>query len=264
MRSGNPAHSFHQSLARVLLRCVLVVLVITPALAAAQSAMETRIIDTLGGESLIPVIQPMLAEGGRISHYRGRLVIRSTPENLAEISALIADIDQPPRPVRITLRRHASSSDSQRDAGVRIEADRDGRVDARVQASRRDSARERQDDYHITTLDGHEAFIDRGQLLQLAGYAPGSREILPLLQGIAVRPRLLPDGRVQLDISQRFDERHSSGQLETQSAQSTLLLHPAQWQALGSLQQDDAMMAPGHHSDSTGQINLEVRVEFTP
>lgn len=262
MRSGNPVQSHRQCLARALLGSMLVLLVIAPPLAAAQSAMETRIIDTLGGESLIPLIQPMLAEGGRISHYRGRLVIRSTPENLAEISALIADIDQPPRPVRITLRRHASSSDSQREAGVRIEADRDGRVDARVQASRRDSARQRQDDYHITTLDGHEAFIDRGQLLQLAGYAPGSREILPLLQGIAVRPRLLPDGRVQLEISQRFDERHPGGPADTQTAQSTLLLAPAQWQPLGRLDQDMAGRSMAERNEHTSQISLDVRVDL--
>lgn len=262
MRSGNPVQSHRQCLARALLGSMLVLLVIAPPLAAAQSAMETRIIDTLGGESLIPLIQPMLAEGGRISHYRGRLVIRSTPENLAEISALIADIDQPPRPVRITLRRHASSSDSQREAGVQIEADRDGRVDARVQASRRDSARQRQDDYHITTLDGHEAFIDRGQLLQLAGYAPGSREILPLLQGIAVRPRLLPDGRVQLEISQRFDERHPGGPADTQTAQSTLLLTPAQWQPLGRLDQDTADRSMAGRTEHTSQISLDVRVDL--
>ncbi len=225
--------------------------------------METRIIDTLGGESLIPVIEPLLIEGGRISHYRGRLVIRTSAENLAEISALIAEIDQPPRPVRITLRRDARSSDTGRDTSVQIEADSDGRVGGRAQASQQQRTQQRRDDYHITTLDGHEAFIDRGQLLQLAGYAPGSREILPLLQGIAVRPRRLPDGRVQVEINQRFEEQRASGQLETQAAQSTLLLQPAQWYPLGSLQQDNSRLAPGHRSDQAQHINLEIRVELS-
>lgn len=245
----------------LLLACLLGLVAAT---VQARSTMETHIVDTLGGEALIPTLRPLLVEGGSIGHYQGRLVIRTTAENFTVLRQVIADIDQVPRPVRISLRREANQQRSRQDAEVRVHSERGGsRAEARIRQGQQISSR--QDDYHITTLDGHEAFIDRGQLLQLAGYSPNDRTLLPLLQGMTVRPRLLPNGQVELSVNQRFDEVDSAGQARTQGADTVLRVEAGEWRPLGGLahqgrEEDSGLLSRGSSTDSS-QIILQIRVE---
>ncbi|MCH8542986.1 MAG: type II and III secretion system protein [Alcanivorax sp.] len=241
-------------------------LTVHAARAVADDRMETHIVDTLGGKALIPVIQPLLAPGGSIGHYQGRLVIRTTAESFDEITRLIADIDRAPRGLRISFRRSASGTSQQDGASARGSVDQDGRVRGNVVIQRDRQQQQRSDDYTISTLDGHDAFIDRGNLLQLSGHHPGDRTVLPLLQGIAVTPQLLPGGQIRLTVEQRFDERGQAGDLRTQSAQSTLQLSPGQWQDMGGLTQQSE---DGHRGLSGGErrsgqeaITLQVRVDL--
>ncbi|MBZ2187800.1 type II and III secretion system protein [Alcanivorax sp. JB21] len=254
-------------LTAVLATAVLLHMPFTPhsAQAASSERMETHIVDTLGGQALIPLIEPLLAPGGSIGHYQGRLVIRTTAESFSDITRLIADIDRAPRSVRISLRRSASGSSQQDDASMSGSVDQRGNVRGNVVILRDRQQQQRDDHYSINTLDGHDAFIDRGNLLQLSGYGPGNTSVLPLLQGIAVTPQLLPDGQIRLTVEQRFDEQRNTGEMHTQSAHSTLQLSPGQWHDLGGLTQEDSGsrqgLTGGQRQSGREEITLQVRVE---
>lgn len=228
--------------------------------------LETHIVDTLGGQALIPVIQPLLAPGGTIGHYQGRLVIRTTAESFNDITRLIADIDRAPRSVRISLRRSSSSDDKQRSTTASGSINQDGKVHGNIGVQRDRQQQQRSDQYTIGTLDGHDAFIDRGNLLQLSGHHPGDTTVLPLLQGIAVTPQLLPDGKIRLTVQQRFDERRQTGEVTTQSAESTLLLSPDQWHDLGELTRQGTSasrdLSSGNRRSGQEAISLQVRVDL--
>src|SRR5690606_5373544 len=122
-----------------------------------------------------------------------------------------------------------------------------------------------QQDYSISTLSGHEAFIDRGSLLAISGGWPASTTVLPLVQGLEVTPILLPNGDVRLSLQQRYDERQADGRLTTQHSATTLVIPPGQWRNIGQLggseqRQQQGLTEIGQHS-SEQSVPLQIKVE---
>lgn len=80
-------------------------------------------------DQVIPVIQPMLAPGGSISGMQSQLIVRTTPENLAEIRRILASVDSVPRKLLISVRQNAQASQNERGGEI---SGRVGNDNARV------------------------------------------------------------------------------------------------------------------------------------
>lgn len=61
-------------------------------------------------EEILPVLRPLVPEPGRVTGLGSQLVVRTTPANLAEIRAVLAELDTAPRSLLVTLRRRAGRS----------------------------------------------------------------------------------------------------------------------------------------------------------
>lgn len=112
-------------------------------------------------DEVLPVVQPLLAEGGVLTGIDGLLFVRTSPANLEQILAAVAAIDRAPRQLVITVGQGTASGTTSASAqgSVIIGSDSSARVRA--------GAGTRQADLRnlssIRTLEGNETYIAVGQ-----------------------------------------------------------------------------------------------------
>lgn len=269
------------SVNRILsLSCVPMLLSVLLVASAHTAPRQTYVLDSFGAESLVPVIRPMLAEGGSVSSYQGRLVVHTTPNNYAEITRLLKQVDVAPTQLKLSLRVKEDGSYSNRGVNVGdvvITRDRGGKwgAGAEVGIDYSTGSRQRHSTYTVSALSGYRANIDSGTLVSLSktyvsryGIA-NSTLLIPVTQGMTVLPRHLPDGRIQLDVAQQYDRvrllatsGHHEPQINTQNSQTQLVVQPNQWTSVGSIvQQQDVSRTLGK---SSRYINIPIEIKVEP
>jgi hypothetical protein len=189
-----------------------------------RAQMSIHIIQRSDAAALVPIISPLLPEGGYVNAYQGKLIIRTTTTNFDEILAALGDMPDAPRTVTVHLRRHGSAERHATAAGIQS---------GRITLDATTGEQQRTDHYRINTLTGHPASISQGTLVALSGTVYPA--LITLKQGIEVVPRMTADGRIRLNIAQRFEQPAGNGSSHTQGSQSTLMLTPGQWQPLGEI-----------------------------
>ena len=238
---------------------------------AIAAVSQTYVIDTYGGVSLLPVVRQQLnsiADGGTVSIYQGKLVLITTPRNYQMIQQLLTQIDRQPQALTVAVRVGNSSSvqDNIRQGQVII-------TKRNIQGSgvwnQSNGQKQSSSLYQVQTLSGSAASISTGTLYSLTQnyratiqpnyHYPIDRQpsaqiviqqqvLLPTTQGIAVTPRLLPDGQVEVRLSQ-VEERlarsnssynrygTSSNSIQSQSLNSTIIVPRGQWVTIGEISQ---------------------------
>ena len=235
------------------------------------SNVQTYVIDTYGGVSLLPVVRQQLnssADGGTVSIYQGKLVLITTPRNYQMIQQLLTQIDRQPQALTVAVRVGNSSSvqDNIRQGQVII-------TKRGIQGSgvwnQSNGQKQSSSLYQVQTLSGSAASISTGTLYSLTQnyratiqpnyHYPIDRQpsaqiiiqqqvLLPTTQGIAVTPRLLPNGQVEVRLSQ-VEERlarsnssynrygTSSNSIQSQSLNNTIIVPRGQWVTIGEISQ---------------------------
>jgi type II secretory pathway component GspD/PulD (secretin) len=156
---------------------------------AAQAQQQVLEVITLGyrqADEVIPMLRPLLAPGGTLTGMNNRLVVKTTPANLAEIKQVLAAIDARPRQLMISVRQSSVAEASQdaasvsgtvgigsnaqvkvprppgagNDPGVTVQSG-STRVEGRAINSR--SARDSGVTQTVQVLEGNDAFIRVGQ-----------------------------------------------------------------------------------------------------
>ena len=235
------------------------------------SNVQTYVIDTYGGVSLLPVVRQQLnssADGGTVSIYQGKLVLITTPRNYQMIQQLLTQIDRQPQALTVAVRVGNSSSvqDNTRQGQVIITSRGIQGAGVINQYNRQQQGSSL---YQVQTLSGSAASISTGTLYSLTQnyratiqpnyHYPIDRQpnaqiviqqqvLLPTTQGIAVTPRLLPDGQVEVRLSQ-VEERlarsnssynrygTSSNSIQSQSLNNTIIVPRGQWVTIGEISQ---------------------------
>ena len=235
------------------------------------SNVQTYVIDPYGGVSLLPVVRQQLnssADGGTVSIYQGKLVLITTPHNYQMIQQLLTQIDRQPQALTVAVRVGNSSSvqDNIRQGQVII-------TKRNIQGSgvwnQSNGQKQSSSLYQVQTLSGSAASISTGTLYSLTQnyratiqpnyHYPIDRQpsaqiviqqqvLLPTTQGIAVTPRLLPNGQVEVRLSQ-VEERlarsnssynrygTSSNSIQSQSLNNTIIVPRGQWVTIGEISQ---------------------------
>lgn len=233
--------------------------------------LQTYVIDTYGGVSLLPTVRQQLnssADGGTVSIYQGKLVLITTPRNYQMIQQLLTQIDRQPHVLTVAVRVGNSSSvqDNIRQGQVII-------TKRSIQGSgvwnQSNGQKQSSSLYQVQTLSGSAASISTGTLYSLTQnyratiqpnyHYPIDRQpsaqiiiqqqvLLPTTQGIAVTPRLLPNGQVEVRLSQ-VEERlarskssynrygTSSNSIQSQSLNNTIIVPRGQWVTIGEISQ---------------------------
>lgn len=229
---------------------------------------------------ILPVLQPLLADGGTVTGANGQIIVRSTPGNIADLRAVLATIDSPYRRLLITVRQDsaarfdssgqalsgafdagdargtfAASPGSDADAVV---AGGDSGATVRYRTYGTESYDDRRNEHRVQTLEGQPAFIRTGQsvpygsesvIVSGAGaVVTRGIEYRDVDAGVYVVPYVNGD-RVTLRISPRLDRLAAGGggTIETQAVDTTIAGSLGQWLPLAGASQDE-------HADDAGML----------
>ncbi|WP_201536579.1 hypothetical protein [Psychrobacter immobilis] len=255
----------------------LVVLPIMVHADSAQSHYKTYVIDTYGGEALLPAVRQQLntsRDGGTVGTYQGKLILQTTAANYQTVQQLLAQIDRQPQALIVTVQvGNNSSSQSNIQQGQIIINNRGIKGSGIINQS--NSQQQSNSSYQVQTLSGSAASISTGTLYSLTQTYNGTnypnynrtnypnynrpsgqiiiqqQVLLPTTQGISVTPRLLANGQIEVQLSQveeRLVRSNSSynensfgnNSIQGQRLSSTLIVPRGQWTTIGQISQDSA------------------------
>ena len=236
---------------------------------AQAATYQTYVIDTYGGEALLPAVRQQLntsRDGGTVGTYQGKLILQTTAANYQTVQQLLAQIDRQPQALIVTVQvGNNSSSQSNIQQGQIIINNRGIKGSAIINQS--NSQQQSNSSYQVQTLSGSAASISTGTLYSLTQTYNGTnypnynrplgqiiiqqQVLLPTTQGISVTPRLLANGQIEVQLSQveeRLVRSNSSynknsfgnNSVQGQRLSSTLIVPRGQWTTIGQISQDSA------------------------
>lgn len=245
-------------------RILLPMLLLVCATASAQSTvLEVIDLKYRNAQEVLPVLQPFVAKEGSISALNNQLIVRTTPQNLAELRKILDSIDKRPRRLAITVSQDVDLSAKRSGASVSGTVGGDnasvtlprkrgsgeqgasvsgGQAEARVYNSQ--SAGAERGGQTVQVLEGNTAFIRVGQSAPIT-----TRQIIQTPQGPRVidstqfrdatsgfyaRPRTSGD-RVTVEIAGNRDQftNPSTGAANIQRFDTVVSGRLGEWIELG-------------------------------
>ncbi len=230
----------------------------------AANSLEVIPLKHRSAAEVIPILRPFIDPQGALSGTGYQLIVRTTPNNLAQLRAILQRIDTAPRRLLITVRQSADGSatdsesalsgraplgtgaritvpDQNRD-GANIEY-RDHNTRLRARAFNTRSRNADADTQQVQALEGHEALIQIGQSVpvlerSISNYGGGTVEdqldYKDVLRGFYVLPRINGD-QVTLDISPQHDtlSQRQGGAIDVQRLHTTVSGRLSEWLEIG-------------------------------
>ena len=254
-----------------------------------QSSYETYVIHTYGGEALLPAVRQQLdssRNGGTVAVYQDKLVLNTTPSNYQAVQQLLAQIDRQPQALTVSVRvGNNSSSQGNIQQGQVIISNRG--IQGSGIINQRNSQQQSNNLYQVQTLSGSAASISTGTLYSLSQtYTANSHPtynrpsgqifiqqqvLLPTTQGIAVTPKLLPNGQIEvklLQVEERLVRSNSSyrqnsdsnSAIQGQRLNSTIIVPRGQWVTIGQISQNNKNQSSSYGSNHTNNSSNSVPI----
>jgi hypothetical protein len=213
---------------------------------------------------LLPILRPMLVEGASMTGTGFQLIVRTTPENLAELRGILATLDSAPKQLLVTVKQVADRSELGSDVsiGANVHIGEHGRVilpgggvtgrdnvtlRARGTAARGDDA----DTQSVRVLEGGDAYIQIGQSVPVLertehynGYSSYTQDNIAykdVTRGFYVRPQLNGD-TVTVEINPHRDRLSTTqgGAIDTQSMHTTVTGRLGEWLEIGGIDSESS------------------------
>lgn len=221
---------------------------------------------------VIPALQPLVEPGGALSGQDYKLFVRTSPANLRQLRAALAQIDRRPNQLIVSVRRstqqevereraQASGTVSNRGANVAVNATQS-------------NARDRSDGVaSVQVIEGNSALISSGSDVPLvtsvaagAGrrpWAAATTSYRNVSSGFVVTPRV-NGTNVVLDIEQQ-DERLANGNIQTQRLTTQVSGPLGEWIQLGGVSETASTQQRGilsrQYSTQSDAREVWVKVE---
>jgi hypothetical protein len=253
---------------------------------AAAAELEIITLKYRTAEQVIPVIRPLIAQGGTVSGMQNQLILRTTKSNLADIRKVLDRIDALPRRLMIYVRQDAEGANAQSGAemsgsmrgGEVVTGNRTVGPEPRGATARIYQSRGAADD-HITqqvqVLEGNPATIHVGQSIPVPAQTV-TRGVNGLMvtdsvayrdftTGFVVVPHVSGE-QVFLDISPRRETPAGNlGGADTQRVVTTAGGRQGEWFELGGSARNesrsDAGLLIGAAGLSKDKLRIWVKVE---
>jgi len=236
-------------------------------------------------EEILPAIRPLVGNEGTASAMQNNLIIRTTPENMAEIEQIISTLDTARQNLKITINRNSNLSAKgsstevsgrKRIGNVTVETGnsrrivRDGVV---LNIENQQSISSLGNTQFIQVIDGENALISVGQsipytqewinLTQRYINVQRTTEFATIDTGFAVRPRAIGN-QVELEITPRFSQLNQSGIINFETLTTTIRTNRGEWVDLANImqQKDDVSRAilswQTNYQASNNQLSIKV------
>ncbi len=269
-------------------------LTVVPIVAQA-AAYQTYVIHTYGGDALLPSVRQQLnasRDGGTVSTYQDKLVLRTTASNYQAVQKLLAQIDRQPQALMVAVRVGNNSSAQSNIQQGQVTISNRGIQGVGI-INQSNSHKQNNNLYQIQTLSGSAASISTDTLYALnqtytatsyptypAYNRPVGRIIiqqqvlLPTTQGIAVTPRLLPNGQVEVQLTQveeklvranpsynRYGYNHNNS-VQGQRLHSTIIVPRGQWVTIGQISQNSQNQTAGYGGNQNNSRSNDVPISL--
>src|SRR5262245_57177744 len=212
-------------------QALAVVLIQVTFSALAQQSLEVISLRYRTADQVLDTLRPLLEPGGTLTGQGNQLIVRTSPENFAEIRRALDAIDRPQRRLQIsvrlddafdTARRCLDVSGSVSNRGVQIEGsarDRQRSADERV-------------DQRVQTIDGGRATISTGQ-----SYPIRRRETFQTPKGLVTREVTdIGNTASGFEVVPRVSGDRVSMQIFTPRVVSTVSGRLGEWIDLGAIE----------------------------
>ena len=252
---------------------------------------QTYVIHTYGGDTLLPAVRQQInnsRDGGTVAIYQDKLVLNTTAANYQAVQQLLTKIDSQPQALTVSVRvGNNSSSQGNIQQGQVIISNR-GIQGAGI-INQRNSQQQSNNLYQIQTLSGSAASISTGTLYSLSqtytanSYPTYNRPsgqiiiqqqvLLPTTQGIAVTPRLLANGQIEVNLSQ-VEERlvrsnasysqnnYGNSAIQGQRLDSTIIVPRGQWVTIGQISENSQDQSSSYGSNRTNTRSNSVPISL--
>ncbi|WP_201587477.1 hypothetical protein [Psychrobacter jeotgali] len=265
------------SINHAVIRSLILTISLSSSFAVQAATYQTYVIDTYGGDSLLPAVRQQLntsPNGGTVTPYQGKLILQTTAANYQAVQKLLTQIDTQPQALTIAVRvGNVSQTQSNIQQG-RVVISNHGIRGAGV-INQSHNQQHSNNLYQVQTLSGSAASISTGTLYALrqsyqANIYPNynrptgqiiiqQQRLLPTTQGIKVTPRLLPNGQVEVQLNQVEEalvNANSSYQqkptVQAQRLNSTITVPRGQWITIGEIAQSSQNQSSNYGSNRSG------------
>lgn len=215
-------------------------------------------------DEMIGILRPLVPPPGSVSGAYGKIVVRTTPENMRDVREILATLDRAPANLLVSV-RHSMNEEVRRDlyeafgqvggddaavsTGRRAEGG-GGLVirheDAGVRVDRSRSTVEDAGTQRVRVLEGKEAFIRTGQSVPVTEERVVTQGGVTTIQrstayrnvdsGFYVRARLADDDRVNVEIFPRRNRlAGDSGAVDVREASTVVSSRLGRWMEIGGV-----------------------------
>ena len=214
--------------------------------ALAQQRLEIIPLKYRSAEQVMPALTPLVEPGGSLSALSGKLLLRASPANIAQIRQALEAIDTPLRRLMITVRQSGGVTTSGSNAGIqsgRVVIRSDGVLvqgDARANAG--SGVSNENSEQRIQTVEGGEASIFLGRsvpipMRQIVRRPNGvvvsdSVQYVDVGSGFTARPDLVGE-RVVLSIYPVNQRMAEGGVIEGSRMGTEIQGRLGEWMTLG-------------------------------
>ncbi|HEC16191.1 MAG TPA: hypothetical protein ENI99_06410 [Sedimenticola sp.] len=240
-------------------------------------------------DEIIPLIRPFAGPDGAITGTGNQLIIRTSPERMADIRKILEKIDRPPRRLMIYVRQgRLTDSEHQRiSAGANVDigdhatveiGDKAPKETVRLRARDQRTRSNLDITQRIQTLEGKPAYIATGKAIPIQEqgtvisggviYQQATTRYRDTTAGFYVIPQLNGD-RVTLRISSHLDRPGQiHGTFEVQQARTTVSGRLGEWLPIGGADQTEGRTGTGlvrrHTTASRDERQIFLLVEEIP
>lgn len=262
---------------RILRRCFLAMLLLAALPAGAEEVvLEVLTLKYRSAEEILPIVRPFVERQGTVSGMNNRIIVRTTPANLAELRRLLEDLDRAPRRLLITVRQSTDRSEEgsraslggelgggrgrifrpedRSDKGAMVEY-RQGESALRAKVYGTRSTETGGETQQIQVLEGRSAYIQVGQTLpvsQRQAVISGGKVVVydttayqDATRGFYVLPRISGD-TVTLEINpQRNTPGRRPGEINVQQISTVVSGRLGEWLEVGGIDQESRAEGSG-------------------
>ncbi|MDI1230047.1 MAG: hypothetical protein PSU93_02735 [Methylobacter sp.] len=239
---------------------------------AADAIIEVIPLSNRPAFEILPLLAPLLGNTAQLIDNGSNLLVKTTPDKLAEIKAIVRQLDVRQSNLIITVRQSKQTTADELNAAARVQmnipADDPSRSGGRIgghfyQTQEKNADQNTQT---IRTMEGVAAHIKTGnvypsQYSSSYGYSTAI-EFIEATTGFSVVPRLAGQ-QVILNISPWSDKLNNQGQIETQNAQSTLRINLGEWVELGGVGENSNNSSSGAlvNTRQVGESRIHILVK---
>lgn len=217
----------------------------------ASQALQVIELQYRTAEEIIPILQPLVEEGGALSGQDYTLFVRTSSANLEQLRAAVKQIDRKPRQLRVSVRR--ATVEQMRREGVSASGTIGRDTNVTIQGTRSNERVEGGGVANVTVIEGNSAFISSATSVPVVTVVAGGGGRRPwgaaatgyrdLTNGFLVTPRIAGP-TVMLDVEQVAEELRD-GAVQSQRLTTQLSARFGEWVRLGGIQESSSRQSSG-------------------